>query len=101
VQVYDPDGKLCMDVSLFERLVNNKLPVHELLVQRRMRPEISNLIQTIYPKLKDGPEVENYPPVSGAISSHLAPTPAILVVERHFSRYKGHKFISDKCGGDQ
>ena len=66
LQVYDPQGKLCLDVSLFERLVNGELSVHSMLVQRRMRPEISDLIRrTIYSELKDGANVLEYPPVSG------------------------------------
>jgi hypothetical protein len=66
VQVYDPRGNMCLDVSLFERLVTGELPVHSMLVQRRMRPEISELIRrTIYPELRDGVNVLNYPHVSG------------------------------------
>jgi hypothetical protein len=66
LQVYDPRGDLCLDVSLFERLVKGELPVQSMLVQRRMRPEISELIRrTIYPKLRDGENVLEYPPVSG------------------------------------
>ncbi len=58
---------LGLDVSLFERLAHQKtMPVHQLLVQRRMRPEISELIRsTIYKQLADGDEVKKYPDVSG------------------------------------
>lgn len=41
------------DISLFERLVTNGFPCYTLATQHRMRPEISTLIQPIYPFLKD------------------------------------------------
>ncbi|KAK9868029.1 hypothetical protein WJX84_011289 [Apatococcus fuscideae] len=55
-----------LDISLFERLVSqNNMPMHRLLVQRRMRPEISQFIRpTIYPDLLDGQNVNGYPNVS-------------------------------------
>ncbi|KAF9106328.1 hypothetical protein BGX27_009209 [Mortierella sp. AM989] len=58
-----------LDKSLFERLVTadvNPLPMSHLTIQRRMRPEISNLIRkSLYPDLVDGPNVREYPPLSG------------------------------------
>lgn len=43
-----------------------------LETQRRMRPDISNLIRIpIYPNLKDAPEVMNYPDVEGMHNKHL------------------------------
>ncbi|KAK9847950.1 hypothetical protein WJX84_010168 [Apatococcus fuscideae] len=58
---------LGLDVSLFERLVSqHNMPVHQLLVQRRMRPEIADLIRsTIYRDLVDGENVKSYPHVAG------------------------------------
>ena len=60
---------LGLDVSLFERLVSQQsMPVHQLLVQRRMRPEISNFIRsTIYKDLVDGDNVKDYPNVAGEL----------------------------------
>ncbi|KAF9581056.1 hypothetical protein BGW38_002064 [Lunasporangiospora selenospora] len=63
-------GKLYkLDQSLFERLVTaqeNPLPMSKLTIQRRMRPEISSLIRTtLYPHLQDGPNVHEYPSVTG------------------------------------
>jgi len=73
MQVYDPRGNMCLDVSLFERLVNGELPVHSMLVQRRLRPQISELIRrTIYPELRDGVNVLDYPHVSGDYNPVLA-----------------------------
>ncbi|KAF9358200.1 hypothetical protein BGX26_002267 [Mortierella sp. AD094] len=58
-----------LDKSLFERLVTtdaNPLPMSHLTIQRRMRPEISDLIRkTLYPDLVDGANVRAYPPLTG------------------------------------
>ncbi|KAK2766019.1 hypothetical protein FQN54_007534 [Arachnomyces sp. PD_36] len=66
------EGKMYqLDRSQFERLamVNQgeaPFPVAQLNVQRRMRPEISNLIRsTVYPELKDHDTVERLPDVVG------------------------------------
>jgi hypothetical protein len=60
------------DVSLFERLVNpphdsdSKLPFNTLETQRRMHPQVSELIRaTLYPALEDGGPVSEYPEVQG------------------------------------
>ena len=48
------------------------MPVHQLLVQRRMRPEISDLIRsTIYNQLVDGDEVKSYPSLAGEQTLYL------------------------------
>ena len=41
------------DVSMMERLLNNKMPHALLLTQNRMRPEFSALLKDIYPRLGD------------------------------------------------
>ncbi|KAF5280965.1 hypothetical protein FQR65_LT14912 [Abscondita terminalis] len=57
---------LNINVSLFERMVRNKLPHHVLDVQYQMRPEIANLIvPTIYPKLENHSSVDDNPPILG------------------------------------
>ncbi|RXW21902.1 hypothetical protein EST38_g3950 [Candolleomyces aberdarensis] len=54
------------DMSLMERLSSSGFPMSQINVQRRMRPEISNLIrETLYPGLVDNELVENYPDVRG------------------------------------
>ncbi|KXN89054.1 NFX1-type zinc finger-containing protein 1 [Leucoagaricus sp. SymC.cos] len=54
------------DRSLMERLSDNKYPMSQINVQRRMRPTISHFIRTIlYPKLEDNELVLKYPPVQG------------------------------------
>ena len=65
--MYDPKDRMGLGISLFERLVTQgNLPVHTMLVQRRMRPSIADLIRsTLYPALQDGTNVQSYPDVSG------------------------------------
>lgn len=54
------------DMSLMERLSSSGFPMSQIDVQRRMRPEISNLIRhTLYPNLTDNDFVKNYPNVRG------------------------------------
>lgn len=44
----------------------DRVKVHDLATQRRMRPEIADLIRpAVYPNLRDAPHVEGYPPVKG------------------------------------
>ncbi|KAG2495159.1 hypothetical protein HYH03_006767 [Edaphochlamys debaryana] len=80
---------LDLDVSLFERLVRagadrggpsgtsgvgggGSVPVALLEEQRRMRPEISQLIRgPLYPHLRDHPRVRSHPPVRGLARSLL------------------------------
>ncbi len=54
-----------LDVSLFERLINNGVPHVTLSVQHRMRPEISRLVAPIYPALTDADAVGQYAHVKG------------------------------------
>lgn len=42
-----------LNISMFERLVRNKIPHKTLLRQRRMEPEFRELIAPIYPQLQD------------------------------------------------
>lgn len=57
-----------LNVSLFERLVRNRLPYTMLNQQRRMAPELRYIVQKYYPNLKDHPLVKddaNRPPIPG------------------------------------
>lgn len=59
-----------LDRSQFERRAVGEpglppLPVAQLRIQRRMRPEISALIRSVYPNLKDHESVQNLPSVVG------------------------------------
>ncbi|OCT50332.1 Helicase required for RNAi-mediated heterochromatin assembly 1 [Cladophialophora carrionii] len=48
-----------LNVSLFERLVRNKMPYKTLLQQRRMMPEFCRLVAPLYPGLTNHPSVVN------------------------------------------
>ena len=54
-----------LDVSLFERLVKNGVDHVTLASQRRMRPNISRLVRSIYPHLADHPSTADLPLVRG------------------------------------
>ena len=54
-----------LDVSMFERLVRNNMPFVMLREQRRMAPEISQLLEPIYDKLQDHQSVREYPLIPG------------------------------------
>lgn len=81
LSVEKPRGvKHNLDVSLFERLCvggipstsneNFRLPHAQLTVQRRMRPEIADLVRIpLYPKLQDHDCVTGYPAVEGVYHS--------------------------------
>jgi helicase required for RNAi-mediated heterochromatin assembly 1 len=53
------------DMSMFERLVNNSVEFTQLKTQRRMRPEIRELIKPIYPDLVDHPSVHGRDNIPG------------------------------------
>ena len=63
---YDLEKKYHLDVSFFERLVNNGFDHVTLQQQHRMRPEISKLLcPTIYKHLLDHADVKGYDSVLG------------------------------------
>ena len=58
--------KYHLDVSLFERLINNGVHCAALNTQHRMRPEVASLIcPIIYPHLVNHPSVDLFPAVLG------------------------------------
>jgi hypothetical protein len=57
-----------LDVSLFERMINNEVPYERLRIQHRMRPEIAALLKPhIYEDLENSDSVYDYPDVKGTI----------------------------------
>ncbi|XP_055324337.1 NFX1-type zinc finger-containing protein 1-like [Sitodiplosis mosellana] len=69
--VYELARKFNMDISLFERMINNDMHCVTLTTQYRMRPEISSLIRTsIYKEVTDDDSVKQYPDVVG-VSKNL------------------------------
>merc|ERR1719376_472191 len=67
--VYELARNYNLNLSLFERMINNQVEFACLGLQHRMRPQISRLMRLIYPNLKDHPVVKNYPNVKGTGSS--------------------------------
>lgn len=58
--------KYNLDISLFERMVNIKIPSYVLAEQHRMRPEIAGLVApAIYPHLRNHPSVMNRSHIRG------------------------------------
>ncbi|XP_062987456.1 NFX1-type zinc finger-containing protein 1-like [Elgaria multicarinata webbii] len=63
---YSLEKKYGLGISLFERMVNNRLPRVQLLYQHRMRPEISQLlVPCFYKELRDHSEVLAYESIKG------------------------------------
>jgi helicase required for RNAi-mediated heterochromatin assembly 1 len=52
-----------LNVSMFERLVNNGIPFKTLLRQRRMDPDFRQLLMPIYPELQDHHDVVTRTPL--------------------------------------
>ncbi|ELU02825.1 hypothetical protein CAPTEDRAFT_212972 [Capitella teleta] len=63
--VHELAVKYNLNVSLFERMINNGANCVVLEEQRRMRPEIAKLIQDIYPNLKNADCVKGYDDIPG------------------------------------
>ncbi|XP_046560622.1 NFX1-type zinc finger-containing protein 1-like [Haliotis rubra] len=68
--VYNLAKKFNLDLSLFERMIDNGIHCDTLALQHRMRPEISTVMRHIYPKLQDHPSVLRYEKVKG-ISANM------------------------------
>eukprot|EP00057_Strongylocentrotus_purpuratus_P011176 XP_011665650.1 PREDICTED: NFX1-type zinc finger-containing protein 1 [Strongylocentrotus purpuratus] len=56
-----------LDISLFERMINNEVPYQQLVLQHRMRPEISRLMrmERLYPYLQDDVSVKKFDDIHG------------------------------------
>ena len=54
-----------LDISLFERMVDNEMPFACLQAQHRMRPEISVMMRPIYNNLTDHESVLNFERIKG------------------------------------
>lgn len=54
-----------LDISMFERLVQNNVGHSQMIKQRRMIPEIRRALKPIYKALEDHESVLNRPPISG------------------------------------
>ena len=57
--------KFNLNISLFERMINNGLECNMLQYQHRMRPEIAEILKPIYKNLKDHHSVHRYRSIAG------------------------------------
>ncbi|KAL4228883.1 NFX1-type zinc finger-containing protein 1 [Mactra antiquata] len=64
-EVYGLEIDYNLNLSLFERLINNGIACHALQVQHRMRPEISANLRHIYKDLQDHKSVKRYECIKG------------------------------------
>ncbi|XP_067120912.1 NFX1-type zinc finger-containing protein 1-like isoform X2 [Centruroides vittatus] len=68
--VYELAVRYSLDVSLFERMIKNGMPYHQLMLQHRMRPCIAKLLTpSIYPNLQNDNSVEKYENILGVGSN--------------------------------
>lgn len=72
--VYELAKEYKLDLSMFERMINNGFPVVTLDTQHRMRPEISVYMKYIYDKLYDHESVINREPIRGQPSYYYVIT---------------------------
>ncbi|XP_072013675.1 NFX1-type zinc finger-containing protein 1-like [Amphiura filiformis] len=65
--VYELAKDFKLDISLFERMVDNGLPCQKLIQQHRMRPEISGIMKLkhFYPNLLDHSKVKLFENIKG------------------------------------
>ena len=68
--VYQLAKRFNLDISLFERMVNNGMECNTLELQHRMRPEIAEIISPIYPDLRNHDSVLQYESILG-VSGNL------------------------------
>ena len=64
---YDLETKYNFNVSMFERLINNKIPFSSLKYQRRMKPKFADFVRIIYgdTQYQDYDDLEKRPQVLG------------------------------------
>ena len=67
--VYMLARKYNLDLSMFERFINNHLPHTTLNEQHRMRPEISMFVRNIYGRLDDHESVYGREAIRGVYPS--------------------------------
>lgn len=67
--VYKLATKFNLELSLFERMICNKLEYDCLQFQHRMRPDISRMMRRIYPELRDDDVVKHYENVKGVANN--------------------------------
>ena len=63
--VYKLAREYNLELSMFERMINNGMDCRMLNIQHRMRPEIAKLLRHVYKGLQNHETVENYETIKG------------------------------------
>lgn len=97
--VYKLAKNFNLDISWFERMINNKVAFECLDYQHRMRPEISKLVRLFYPNLKDDPSVIDRPNIKGIASnvffvSHTNREQNEVESKSHCNVYEAHFLVA-------
>ncbi|XP_074653872.1 NFX1-type zinc finger-containing protein 1-like [Tubulanus polymorphus] len=58
-----------LEISFFERMINNEVEYKCLSYQHRMRPSIAAMMSFIYPELRNHIEVQSYENIKGIVSN--------------------------------
>nr|XP_054769133.1 NFX1-type zinc finger-containing protein 1-like [Lytechinus pictus] len=94
--------KYHLDVSLFERLINNGFPYSQLEIQHRMRMEMSELMKrNFYNNLQDHETVKTYKSVKGVQKNvffldHAEPEDEMEDTQSHYNLHEA-RFIVKLC----
>ncbi|XP_072308696.1 NFX1-type zinc finger-containing protein 1-like [Eucyclogobius newberryi] len=100
--VYDLAKNFNLELSMFERLVNMKLPFVRLNYQHRMRPDIARLLTPhIYSELENHPSVLEYDNIKGLNTNlffveHTHPEEEIKDGRSHQNRHEA-QFVVALC----
>ncbi|XP_030831564.1 NFX1-type zinc finger-containing protein 1-like [Strongylocentrotus purpuratus] len=92
--------KYHLDVSLFERLINNEFPYSQLELQHRMRIELSNLIRRhFYDNLQDHDTVKRYESVKAVqkdifFLDHAEPEDEIDDTQSHYNLHEARLVVA-------
>ncbi|KAI1298412.1 NFX1-type zinc finger-containing protein 1 [Halotydeus destructor] len=93
--VHDLSVNYNLEISLFERMVNNRMAFHQLINQHRMRPAISRLlVPHIYEILVNHADVKRYPQVEAMRKKNVF----FFTHENLESKYMGHSYCNKREG---
>ena len=100
--VYELAKRYHLDLSLFERLINNQFPFTQLGLQHRMRPDLSAIMRRhFYSQLQDHESVKSHGNVMGVEKNiffldHDEPEDFMEETRSHFNRHEV-KFLAALC----
>ncbi|XP_071505635.1 NFX1-type zinc finger-containing protein 1-like [Diadema antillarum] len=100
--VYMLAKKYHLDISLFERLINNGFPYIQLQLQHRMRPQIADIMRKhFYDVLDDHDSVKEFGNIQGVTKNmffidHAQPEECIEDIQSHFNLHEA-KFLVALC----